>query len=39
MAIAMAGLAIFRRITNGQFRIAIGILLGVSGVALLARTW
>ncbi|HYQ99177.1 MAG TPA: sulfite exporter TauE/SafE family protein [Casimicrobiaceae bacterium] len=36
---ALGGLAIFRRITNGQFRTAVGVLLAVSGVGLLARTW
>jgi uncharacterized membrane protein YfcA len=36
---AVGGLAIFRRITNGQFRVAVGVLLGVSGLGLLARAW
>jgi uncharacterized membrane protein YfcA len=36
---AIGGLAIFRRITNGQFRVAVGVLLGMSGLGLLARAW
>jgi len=34
---AMGGLAVFRRLTNNQFQLAVSVLLAVSGVGLLAR--
>jgi len=34
---AMGGLAVFRRLTNSQFQVAVSVLLAVSGVGLLAR--
>jgi hypothetical protein len=36
---AMGGLALFRRMTHRQFQLAVGLLLGASGVGLLARTF
>lgn len=35
---AMGGLAVFRRLTQSQFQVAVSALLAVSGVGLLART-
>ena len=35
---AVGGLALFHRMTNRQFQLAVGLLLGASGVGLLART-
>jgi len=35
---AMGGLALFHRMSNRQFQLAVGLLLGASGVGLLART-
>lgn len=34
---AIAGLAVFQRMTNKQFRLALGALLAVSGIGLIAR--
>jgi uncharacterized membrane protein YfcA len=36
---AIAGLAVFQRLTNRQFQIAVGLLLAVSGTGLLARAF
>jgi uncharacterized protein len=36
---AMGGLALFHRMTHRQFQLAVGLLLGASGVGLLARTF
>jgi uncharacterized membrane protein YfcA len=36
---AIAGLAVFQRLTNRQFQVAVGLLLAVSGTGLLARAF
>lgn len=36
---AIAGLAVFQRLTNRQFQVAVGFLLAVSGTGLLARAF
>jgi uncharacterized membrane protein YfcA len=36
---AIAGLAVFKRLTNRQFQVAVGLLLATSGTGLLARVF